>query len=388
MKAGEAEHAHHLCRRLSDRGLDVHVLTTKGNADVGGVRFKVYCVMPHWLWPSLPRVANFLKRCSPEAVLLIYSDRDYDSHPMITFAPSIAKALLPSVPFVTQLETDYMARDASIFTRATLKMIARAAGPKRIDYVFGTLLSKSDRVIVLSERYRAELAARFSGINKKITVIPPPPLLSICSVNGGEPRRHGRQALGVKPDDFLVGYYGYVYPQKGIEALLEAFRILNDQRSNTALVMIGGNKGAKQNSSYIDELHRLAAQLGIEDKIRWTGEYLWNSDEASLYLRSVDTCVFPFRDGVALNRSSLAAAAAHGLPIVTTRGASLESPFLHEHNMLLCPPDDPASLALAIGSLMDSPALRERLQKNIVTLAENFFSWDKAVDQTLATLSQ
>ena len=389
MKAGEADHALHLCHRLSERGLDVHVLTTKGNAEVGSMAFKVHPVMPHWLWPSLPRLASALRSCSPDAVLLIYSDRDYNHHPMITFASSISKALSPSVPFVTQLETEYITRQASsILTRATLKTLARVAGPKRLDYVFGTLLSKSDRVIVLSERYRDELAARFGGIGKKIIVIPPPPLLRMCSENGGGPRRRGREALGVKPDDFLVGYYGYVYPQKGIETLFKAFKLLNAQRNNTVLVIVGGTKGENHTSSYHDELHRLAARLEIEMKILWTGGYAWSSDEASLYLRAVDACVFPFKNGVTLNRSSLAAAAAHGLPIITTKGNSLEWPFLHEQNMLLCPPDDPASLASAIGSLMDNPALRERLRMGALKLAEEHFSWGKALDRTVEALSR
>src|SRR5918996_6187265 len=135
LRAGEADHAMHLCQRFSERGLDVHLLTTRRNGETRHIPFKIYPIMPHWLWPSLPRLARFLRNCSPHAVLLIYSDRDYDCHPMITFASSISKALLPSVPFVTQLETEYIARQASIFTRATLKTLARAAGPEKIDYV-------------------------------------------------------------------------------------------------------------------------------------------------------------------------------------------------------------------------------------------------------------
>ena len=45
----------------------------------------------------------------------------------------------------------------------------------------------------------------------------------------------------------------------------------------------------------------------------------------TLYLCAADICVLPFNVGVRLNNSSFAAAAAHGLPIVTTRGEMLES---------------------------------------------------------------
>src|SRR5207249_10595355 len=165
------------------------------------------------------------------------------------------------------------------------------------------------------------------------------------------------------------------------------FQMLNGQRSNTRLVMIGGNKGENDSSSYLDGLHRLSKQLGIENKTLWTGEYPGDSEEASLYLRAVDVCVFPFKYGVTLNRSSLAAAAAHGLPIITTKGNSLESPFLDQQNILLCPPADPDSLALAIASLIDNQPLRQRLRTGALKLAAEYFCWDKAVDRTIESLS-
>ena len=68
VQAGEADHAMHLCQRLAERGFDIHLLTTKRDMKTGSVPFKVYPVMPHWLWPDLPRLARFLKNCSPDAV--------------------------------------------------------------------------------------------------------------------------------------------------------------------------------------------------------------------------------------------------------------------------------------------------------------------------------
>ena len=79
-----------------------------------------------------------------------------------------------------------------------------------------------------------------------------------------------------------------------------------------------------------------------------------------------------------LNRSSLAAAAAHGLPIITTRGEILESPFIDCNNVLLCPPKDPGSLAAAIDALISSSELRHRLGVGARKLANDWFSWSKA----------
>jgi len=156
-QAGEADHALLLCEHLADHGLDVHVLTTKRDLEATHFPFQVYSIMPGWSWQDLPRFATFFRRCAPDAALLIYSDRDYDCHPMMTLAPSIAKALRPSASFVTQFETEYVARKAPLVTRAALKTMACLLGSKNFDYVFGTLLAKSDRIIALSERHAAKL---------------------------------------------------------------------------------------------------------------------------------------------------------------------------------------------------------------------------------------
>ena len=387
LKVGEADHALYLCRHLADRGSDVNVLTTERDVTTSDLPFKVHPIMPHWLWSDLPRLAFFIKRCSPDAVLLIYTDRDYDYHPMITFAPSLVKILLPRASFVTQFETEYLSRRASIFTKATLKIGARCAGPKYLDYAFGTLLCKSDRIIVLSERHQAMVSVAFPPIKNRSLVIPPPPLLRVTSDNNGLSRDRGRKALGVKSDSFLIAYYGYIYPDKGIETLLKAFQIVSNQKSNTRLVMVGGGISFLHSPSYLTGIHELAKQLGIEEKIIWTGECASDSEEASLYFRACDVCVLPFDKGVTLNRSSLAAAAVHGLPIITTAGAKVETPFKDQENVLLCPPRDATSLALTISSLINNPESCQRLRQGVLELARNFFSWDRAVSRTLEALS-
>jgi glycosyltransferase involved in cell wall biosynthesis len=387
LRAGEADHALHLCQRLADRGLDINVLTGKRHLVTNRFPFKVYPIMRHWLWPDLPRLAMFLRRCSPDAILLIYSDRDYDRHPMITFVPGISKAFLPAVPFVTQLETEYVSRQVSLPTKAILKMMARLAGPKHLDYVFGTLLLKSDRIIVLSERHLASLSMGCTDLEGKSVVIPPPPIMHLCPENDGLSRQQGREALGVKPEEFLVAYYGYIYEEKGVEILLQAFQTFNSKRSNTRLVMIGGSSGETHSSCYLNGIHELAKQLGVWNNIIWTGEYTSDSHEASLYLHAADVGVFPFNYGVTLNRSSVAAAAVHGLPIITTQGAALESPFRDQENVLLCPPRNPAALAFAMDALMTNPQLCHRLRAGSRQLAQQCFSWEKTVERTIEAMT-
>jgi glycosyltransferase involved in cell wall biosynthesis len=91
---------------------------------------------------------------------------------------------------------------------------------------------------------------------------------------------------------------------------------------------------------------------------------------------------------VTLSRSSLAAALAHGIPVITTRGEYLETPFQHEGNVFLCPPKDPDALAQAIRRVMSRPDLRLKLTEGAGQLAREWFSWEKAVTRLMETLQR
>jgi len=387
MRAGEADHTFYLCKHLTNRGLDVHVLTTNRTCVITNLPFKVYPIMQNWSWIELPRLVRFLKSCSSEAVLLYYIGWVYNDHPMITFAPTISRALLGRVPFVTQFANAEGSNPCSFSTRFLRKIVESWAGAEEVDYSFGTLLRDSDRIIVLSECHQARLSLCSASVDKKAVLIPPPPLMHICPEDNGASRKRGREALSVKPNEFLIAYLGYIYPPKGIETLLKAFQIVSTQRCHVRMVLIGGIVAREypDRPSYAQELKELSKQLGIDDKVIWTGEYLWNNDEASVYLRAADICVFPFNVGVQLNNSSFASATAHGLPIITTQSKMLEQPFIHEENVLLCPPKSPEAMANAIIRVIDNPELREHLRVGSLTLSQEWFSWEKAIDRTIAT---
>jgi len=385
MRAGEADHTLYLCRHLANRGLDIHLLTTKGSEPPGSIPFRIYPLMQSWSWSELPRFAGFIRRSAPEAILLIYSGWIFNSQFMITFAPIISKILAPRAVFVTQFEIEYLSLRVSLFTHAFRKMVNRYLRLKNFDFIPGSLAHTSDGIVVLSERHKRKILERFPRVSKKIAVIPPPPLIRVKPANNGASRQHTREALGVKPDEIIVAYFGYVYSGKGVDTLFRAFQILTNQRRNLRLLMIGAMQPSN-NVPYLRELYKLAQQLGIDSKIIWTGEYAWDSDDGSGYLQAADACVLPFDKGVSLNRSSFAAAAAHGLPIVTTRGEFLAAPFVHGQNVFLCKPKDPDSVALAIDSVMSSSQLNRRLRIGVEALAREWFCWDKAVTRTINLL--
>ena len=69
------------------------------------------------------------------------------------------------------------------------------------------------------------------------------------------------------------------------------------------------------------------------------------------------------------------------------RGSRLEAAFVDRENILLCPPKDPELMAAAIEALLDDPALRERLSEGSRRLAEEWFSWPRAIDRIMETVT-
>jgi glycosyltransferase involved in cell wall biosynthesis len=393
MHAGEASNTYFLAKRLVDRKIEAHVLTSEGNTGGADSGITVHPIMRNWSWREMLRMRAFLRRCSPDAVLLMYLGKMYGHHPMITFAATISKRVLPQVPFVTRFENVFGEADPakfSWFSRVVRRTVIQWAGPSNVSYSEGTILRDSDRLIFLCERHRDQLTKNWPVVHLKGRIIPPPPNVSLCSVSPTTARQRGRQKLGLSSESFVIAFLGYIYPGKGVDTLLRAFERVCRRRSGVRLLFIGGRNDldVAVDVAYLDKVEGLSRQLQIDDKITWTGAFNPKSEEASMYLYAADVCALPFEDGAQMNNSSLGSVAVHGIPIITTKGRRIEAPFRDHENVLLCPPNDPDALAGAIDSLITTPELRERLSRGAIKLAEEWFSWESALDRTVQSLQR
>jgi len=378
-RSPESAHTLFLCQRLAEAGLDIHLITSSGRTRVSPLPFSIYPIMRDWRWPRLPTLLRQVRRLDPDAILLIHLGWIYNFHPMVAFLPTFCRAVVPRARFVTQFENIQTHDDA--WFKLLTKLRPWLPSFARFDARLGTLLSQSDRIILLAEGHLDLVAGMCAGVADRSVVIPAPPIMKVLDDPDGSVRAGGRDRLGVADHEMLLAFFGFIYPSKGIETLFRAMhRIPNHVRLKLVLI------GQIADQDYGRMLKELERDLALSDRVIWVGHCDPEADEASGFLRAADVGVFPFDSGVRLNNSSVAVAAAHGLPLLTTAGADLEPQFRHGVNVWLCPPQQPEILAEAIGQLAIDAGLRQRLGAGALRLADDCFSWQRIIGATVDTL--
>ena len=371
MQGGVGDCTNEIAQGLAARGADVRVLTSAkaslphaSRLTPHASRLTVLPLIERWDWSSHRVLARVLREFAPHIAHIQYQTGAFAMHPAINFAPRRFKS--PTTKFVT---TFHDLRVPYLFPKA---------GPVR-DWVTRELARSSDAVIATNDDDYTQLLT----LNLKLlTLIPIGSNIPITE-SPNHPRDAWRAQLGVREDETLLCYFGFLNESKGGETLIRALALI----PNAKLLMIGGKVGASDptNAIYLSKIESLISNLQLTDRILWTDYTPPEIVTANFY--ASDVCVLPYRDGASYRRGTLMAALAHGMPIVTTV-ASRQSPVVSSslpplrdgENCLLVPPDDPRALAEAIQRAIVSPELRAKIGAGARALAQHF-TWDKIVSQ-------
>lgn len=197
------------------------------------------------------------------------------------------------------------------------------------------------RLLTVSASSRDDLVAELGVPPERVRIVPV----------GVDPAVH-RPAPGISriPGRLMTTASADV-PLKGLVLLLEALAKLRTEWPEAHLVVIGRLRA--------DSPVRAALErLGLEGAVEFVGGES-DAQIARRYAEASCAVVPSLYEGFSL---PAAEALACGTPLVTTTGGALpEVAGTDGVHALLVPPGDPAALALAIGRLLEDPALGERL---------------------------
>jgi glycosyltransferase involved in cell wall biosynthesis len=202
-----------------------------------------------------------------------------------------------------------------------------------------------------------------------------------------EQMRPYRPDLRLLPNPLDIGRYPFALRQRPQPCLvwLRAFhRIYNPTLAprvvallarefpNVHLIMVGPDKG----DGSLQATQRLAAELGVADRIAWKGGV--PKADVPKWLSQGD--IFLNTTYVDNTPVSVLEAMACGLCVVSTNIGGI--PYLLEHgeDALLVPPDDAEAMAAAVRRVLTEPGLAERLSRNARKKAEGF-DWSVVLPQ-------
>jgi glycosyltransferase involved in cell wall biosynthesis len=235
-----------------------------------------------------------------------------------------------------------------------------AAHPLR-KVAVGALLLRADRVGVTAEREGAALMGRFPWLRDRVRSVP---------IASNIP---GRDWLPTQPPKVI--YFGQLRPNKGLEDFFACVDKLMLEVRTAQYEVVGAI--VPNLSDYAAFIRDQAYRRGI------TVTLDLEPDEVSGVLASATVALLPFPDGASFRRGTLFAAAACGVPIVTTIG-----------------PDTPAELAsfvVGAGSPQEMVCLLRQLledeQKLLAAhqrslLLSSQYGWEKTVDHYVTIFSE
>ena len=137
--------------------------------------------------------------------------------------------------------------------------------------------------------------------------------------------------------------------------------------------------------SYQPALRALAEEAGVADRVRFLAGI--SDDELPLAYALADVYVGVSRQtardvegfGIALLEAS-----ASGKPVVAGRSGGMPDAVRDGETGLLVDPEDPASLARAIGALLDDPVRAAAMGAAGRRGVETFYNWDRVAEELRA----
>jgi glycosyltransferase involved in cell wall biosynthesis len=176
-----------------------------------------------------------------------------------------------------------------------------------------------------------------------------------------------RRRLGIPADRPVVGYLGRLHPIKGVDFLLDSFKLVLAAQPDTLLLLVGPDDGSRP------ALQAQINQSGLNEAVLFTGFIGSPSEKAALY-RAMDIYVLPSR--YEIFGITLLEALQNQTPVITTDRCGLADMIQTQQIGAVIPFGEVNRLAEAIlASLAQPEVARRQARQGNLYITENY-SWD------------
>ncbi|WCR10740.1 glycosyltransferase family 4 protein [Paracoccus stylophorae] len=161
-----------------------------------------------------------------------------------------------------------------------------------------------------------------------------------------------RRDLGLDPDAVLIGCFGRVREQKGVDLLVQAGLRLLPDRPRAQILFTG--RITPEHRGFADDLQARIAAAGLADRIRFLGELPW--DRLVAHYQALDLFAAPARwEGFGLTPLE---AMACGVPAIGSRVGAYEALIRDGQTGSIVDTGDAGSLTDALARWLDDDAAR------------------------------
>ncbi len=226
-----------------------------------------------------------------------------------------------------------------------------------------------DMFIAVSDFYVPTMAKMLAIPRDKIAVVP-------LGINlAGYSRRETAN------DAFRVGYFARVAPEKGLQALADAYVRLRERTAAAPIRLEAAGYLAPAHLDYLEEVKRTLERGGVAHEFTYHGAV--DRAEKLAFLQSLDVLSVPATYDEPKGVFLLEAMAA-GVPVVQPRRGAFTEIVDRTGGGVLVAPDDPAALADGLHALWNDRALTERLGRQGFAGVRERYSVQTSTDRLLA----
>ncbi|MFC1914421.1 glycosyltransferase [Chloroflexota bacterium] len=357
LHGGSAEVPYRLSRELARKGHQVAVYTSnfKLQREYLALDPRIdFHAFKTWLSPAAfqvtPGLINGIKRKIKDTdIIHLHNYRTFQNIIVHHYTGKYG------VPYVLQAHGSL----PRIISRKVLKQV--------YDNLWGyRLLKDAARVIAVTpaeaEQYRG------MGISEnKIEIVPHG--VDLAEFADLPQRGEFRSKYGLDSDQRIVLYLGRVHEIKGLDILAQAFADLAENMSDTRLVIAGPDDG------YLSALKKLTADLGIADRVLFTGP-LYGQEKLKAY---VDADVYVLPSVYEIFGITVLEACACGTPVIVTDCCGIAGAIDGQAGLVI--PHDKDRLLDALQHLLNDDKLRQKFGERGKALVQEKFDWEKIAGQ-------
>lgn len=363
---GIARVVHDLSKRLIKDGHEVTVVTYK-DGDVpmyeNDKGVNVYRVENYMIHPNnfIDWIMQLNFNMISKATEIIQKEGKFDViHAHDWLVANAAKALKNAfdIPVVSTIHATESGRNSGIHDETQ----------RYINDTEWLLTYESTEVIVNSNYMKNHVQGLFGLPFDKINVIPNG--INLTNFNGVERDYDFRRQYAMDNEKIIL-YVGRLVYEKGVQHLIAAMpKILSNY--NDAKLIIAGRGGM------MDELRAEASNLGLNDKIYFTG-YL-NSKQVQKMYKCADVAVFPSTYepfGIVALEAMLA-----GVPTVVSDVGGLDEIVTHGVDGMKSYAGNANSIADSVTALLYDHQLATNVSKKAKQKVKDQFNWEKIAQDT------